>query len=243
MPQLIAMIIIVVGAMIYMFQTFGGTGDKIEGIAQKTSVITEINNIKNGLKLAARAEQISATGNVTITPATTGANPVPAVTTPARYLKALGLQKYFAEQINEQIEKRTAVGVPTGYDSTSWSTNSYGAISFGGTTEKAGGMIISLVADKEGMVPGIFVDFNFADSSLKDSAGFLESQIANDLKDVAYIDRTAKTPKSGVMDRTSGTDTSSIAKRTPKDLGGGTESDGQFIIYFKDFGSNEIVIK
>ena len=104
-------------------------------------------------------------------------------------------------------------------------------------------MIISLVADKEGMVPGIFVDFNFADSSLKDSAGFLESQIANDLKDVAYIDRTAKTPKSGVMDRTSGTDTSSIAKRTPKDLGGGTESDGQFIIYFKDFGSNEIVIK
>ena len=243
MPQLIAMIIIVVGAMIYMFQTFGGTGDKIEGIAQKTSVITEINNIKTGLKLAARAEQISATGNVTITPATTGANPVPAVTTPARYLKALGLQKYFAEQINEQIEKRTAVGVPTGYDSTSWSTNSYGAISFGGTTEKAGGMIISLVADKEGMVPGIFVDFNFADSSLKDSAGFLESQIANDLKDVAYIDRTAKTPKSGVMDRTSGTDTSSIAKRTPKDLGGGTESDGQFIIYFKDFGSNEIVIK
>ena len=243
MPQLIAMIIIVVGAMIYMFQTFGGTGDKIEGIAQKTSVITEINNIKTGLKLAARAEQISATGNVTITPATTGANPVPAVTTPARYLKALGLQKYFAEQINEQIEKRTATGIPTGYDGTSWSTNSYSAISFGGTTEKAGGMIISLVADKEGMVPGIFVDFNFADSSLKDSAGFLESQIANDLKDVAYIDRTAKTPKSGDLDRSTTTDTSSIAKRTPKDLGGGTESDGQFIIYFKDFGSNEIVIK
>ena len=47
MPQLIAMVIVVVGAMIYMFQTFGGTGDKIEGIAQKTSVVTEINNIKN----------------------------------------------------------------------------------------------------------------------------------------------------------------------------------------------------
>ena len=109
MPQLIAMIIIVVGAMIYMFQTFGGTGDKIEGIAQKTSVITEINNIKTGLKLAARAEQISATANVTITPeTTTGGTTTPAVTTPARYLKALGLQKYFAEQINEQIEKRTA---------------------------------------------------------------------------------------------------------------------------------------
>jgi len=47
MPQLIAMVIVVVGAMIYMFQTFGGTGDKIEGIAQKTSVLTEVNNIKN----------------------------------------------------------------------------------------------------------------------------------------------------------------------------------------------------
>ena len=58
MPQLIAMVIVVVGAMIYMFQTFGGTGDKIEGIAQKTSVVTEINNIKNGLKLAAKSENI-----------------------------------------------------------------------------------------------------------------------------------------------------------------------------------------
>ena len=59
------MVIVVVGAMIYMFQTFGGTGDKIEGIAQKTSVITEINNIKNGLKLAARNANIAATENTT----------------------------------------------------------------------------------------------------------------------------------------------------------------------------------
>jgi hypothetical protein len=58
MPQLIAMVIVVVAAMIYMFQTFGGTGDKIEGIAQKTSVITEINNIKNGLQLALRAGDV-----------------------------------------------------------------------------------------------------------------------------------------------------------------------------------------
>lgn len=29
MPQLIAMVIVVVGAMIYMFQTFGGTGDRL----------------------------------------------------------------------------------------------------------------------------------------------------------------------------------------------------------------------
>ena len=59
MPQLIAMVIVVVGAMIYMFQTFGGTGDKIEGIAQKTSIVTEINNVRNGLQLAVRAGDIT----------------------------------------------------------------------------------------------------------------------------------------------------------------------------------------
>ena len=88
MPQLIAMIIIVVGAMIYMFQTFGGTGDKIEGIAQKTSIITEINNIKNGLKLAARAGEIT---TKTTTPEGGGA----AVVT-ASDLQGLAKLKYFA---------------------------------------------------------------------------------------------------------------------------------------------------
>src|SRR5574344_1106583 len=89
MPQLIAMIIIVVGAMIYMFQTFGGTGDKIEGIAQKTSVITEINNIKNGLKVAARAEHISSADSPE--------------GDAKKDLKGLGQLKYFPEQINSQL--------------------------------------------------------------------------------------------------------------------------------------------
>ena len=61
MPQLIAMVIVVVGAMIYMFQTFGGTGDKIEGVAQKGSIITEINNIKDGVKIAAKSGHIETT--------------------------------------------------------------------------------------------------------------------------------------------------------------------------------------
>ena len=91
MPQLIAMIIVVVGAMIYMFQTFGGTGDKIEGIAQKTSIITEINNIKNGIKLAARSGDIrSSVDN------TDPANPKPV----SADLKTLANAAYFAEQIN-----------------------------------------------------------------------------------------------------------------------------------------------
>lgn len=41
-----------------MFQTFGGTGNNIEGMAQKTSVITEINNIKGGISIALRSKDI-----------------------------------------------------------------------------------------------------------------------------------------------------------------------------------------
>ena len=122
MPQLIAMVIVVVGAMIYMFQTFGGTGDKIEGIAQKTSIITEINNIKNGLKLAARSEQIVIT-------TTKDANNADVVT--ASNLKGLGTLKYFAEQINEQLEKNAATAdAADNYVK----ENAYNAISFGGNT-------------------------------------------------------------------------------------------------------------
>ena len=89
MPQLIAMVIVVVGAMIYMFQTFGGTGDKIEGIAQKTSIVTEINNIRNGLQLAVRA------GDVT-------------TSTTLKNLADLG---YFAEQMNTEIKNNTGASV------------------------------------------------------------------------------------------------------------------------------------
>jgi len=245
MPQLIAMIIVVVGAMIYMFQTFGGTGDKIEGIAQKTSVVTEINNIKNGLKLAARAEEIT-TKSETVDGATT-------VT--ASDLKGLADLKYFAEQINDQISNNNITTAP---DTAYVKTNAYNAISFGGTSNEVGGMFVSLVVpnkvaeekDTDGniinaggnRIPGIYVDFNFTGSNLKESAGFLESQIATDLKDVAYIDRKATSATAGSGNRYTKDDKSTIAVRTPGDSTAGTENDGKFIIYFKDFGSNEVVI-
>ena len=89
MPQLIAMVIVVVGAMIYMFQTFGGTGDKIEGVAQKGSIITEINNIKDGVKIAAKSGHIE----------TTAGTDADAVSD----LKGLATLSYFAEQINSQL--------------------------------------------------------------------------------------------------------------------------------------------
>ena len=97
MPQLIAMVIVVVGAMIYMFQTFGGTGDKIEGIAQKTSLMTELNNLKNGLQIAIRTGDLN--NAIADDAATTAINESRAATT----LKTLATNEYFADQINKEL--------------------------------------------------------------------------------------------------------------------------------------------
>ncbi|MDX4064044.1 hypothetical protein Q6A84_07545 [Aliarcobacter skirrowii] len=230
MPQLIAMIIIVVAAMIYMFQTFGGTGDKIEGVAQKTSVITEINNIKSGLKFAARAGKIADAYDATNL---------------EYYNTLIGLAKdnYFAEQMNEQITTDK-----DGNERTDNSFNQYSAISFGGNSANAGdgtgAMLLSLVANAPGAIPGIFVDLSRG--SLKNNAGFLEAEIANDLKGIATIDRLAAVSNAG------GTFSSATALRTTADTAaeqrvpvaatGGTNSDGMFVIYFNDFGSSELVV-
>ena len=230
MPQLIAMVIVVVAAMIYMFQTFGGTGDKIEGVAQKASIITEINNIKDGVKIAAKSGQIAAS----------------AVDDKVNTLKGLAALSYFAEQINAQLTNTT---------NNAANANVYNAISFGGQVVTANtntsDMQLSLVAPgtSSGVkrTPGIYVDFS--KGGLKANAAFLESQIANDLAAVAYIDRTATSAvaKDGVVGSAS-----EIDKRTPAigtvDANGAPVNptsaelgDGKFIIYFKDFGSDEVV--
>ena len=131
MPQLIAMVIVVVGAMIYMFQTFGGTGDKIEGIAQKTSIVTEINNIRNGLQLAVRAGDISNTGTA-------------ATTTQLFDLAQLG---YFADQMNNEIANNTDDAAIT-----NGGGNTYSAISFGG--EDNPGMLLNLVTSNTAATAG-----------------------------------------------------------------------------------------
>jgi hypothetical protein len=228
MPQLIAMVIVVVGAMIYMFQTFGGTGDKIEGVAQKNSVITEINNIKQGLKTGAQQKMISG--------ATTNAAYPDAVKT----LEGLSRIGLFAQQINEQILERSSEGDVV---------NVYNAISFGGngnTTDALNNAIgstnksamkISLVA-LAGHIPGIYVDL--ADGDLSGNASFLESSIAVDLKAIATIDRLAEAPTAA--GKAPDTATTETEKRTPAlTTSGGTNSDGKFIIYFKDFGADELV--
>lgn len=220
MPQLIAMVIVVVGAMIYMFQTFGGTGDKIEGVAQKASIITEINNIRDGIKIAAKSEQIAKSSNLSDDQYTT--------------LEGLANTAYFAEQINDQL-KNSASNTGTTIDD----YNVYKAISFGGDeTATDGALELSLVADKEDYIPGIFVDLS--KGSLKDNASFLEAQLANDLSTIAFIDRSATSASTGTTSAR-GT-TTEIEKRTPADNGqSGTNIDGKFIIYFKDLGSDEVV--
>jgi len=100
MPQLIAMIIVVVGAMIYMFQTFGGTGDKIEGVAQKTSVITEVNNVKIGVRLALKdLNLIKATDSTVVGKVKT--------------LEGIAEEKVFDGPINDQLDTDGATAKDT----------------------------------------------------------------------------------------------------------------------------------
>ena len=218
MPQLIAMVIVVVGAMIYMFQTFGGTGDKIEGVAQKASIITEINNIKDGVKIAARSGHIESSAG-------TDADAV-------KTLEGLAELSYFAEQINEQLDVASQVDTQ----------NTYNAISFGGSKTTAGGMKIQLVTVKE-KIPGLFVDLGFENGSLTDNAAFLEAQIATDIASIAHIDRHAKTASAGtVVWQTTQTDVENrMPGQTTEDITANTKADGKFIIYFNDFGSDEVV--
>ncbi len=181
MPQLIAMVLVVVGALVYMFQTFGGTGNNIEGMAQKTSVITEINNIKSGISIALRSKDIDyATTNNGLD-----------ITT----LKDLADKEYFTTQINQQINKN--------FENNATQTNVYDTISFGSD----GSMKISLVINDRATqvetglenigtvtttktqidwVPGINVKIS---ESLNENKAFLESQLAKDLEAIAWVDR------------------------------------------------------
>ncbi|OCL88266.1 hypothetical protein [Arcobacter porcinus] len=230
MPQLIAMIIIVVGAMIYMFQTFGGTGDKITGVAQKTSIITEINNIKSGLQFAARDKVIYGS--------TEGDDKTDVDEPKVKSLQALAELNYFAEQINEQLTTNKAGAkraIAAGF-------NRYGAISFGGNSGNAededSDMILSLVVEKD-MIPGIFVDLS--KGGLKDNAPFLENQISNDLKGIAFIDRKANSAKASSTKQEAGANATGVKTRLPIESTDGKNDDGMFTVYFTDFGASEVV--
>lgn len=219
MPQLIAMIIIVVGAMIYMFQTFGGTGDKIEGIAQKTSIITEINNIRNGLQLAVRAGDIKT--NTTLVD-----------------LANLG---YFAEQMNQEIKNNTATVTASDTSDLRTDKNTYSAISFGG--ENNPGLFLTLVKGNKDTRPGIRVQFTGA---LDGNKGFLESQISTDLQAVAAVDRKTKDGSAVALKAGSGevpkdNRPASIKDTTVDPVEAGTladnaseMTDGVFTVYFRD---------
>jgi hypothetical protein len=222
MPQLIAMIIVVVAAMIYMFQTFGGTGDKIEGIAQKTSAITEINNIRNGLQIAVRGGEVSAKS---VAATQTEAAIVPTT------LKALADVGYFAEQINTDLKDNTITT-----KGTNKGTNTYSAISFGG--EDSGAMLIDLVLNSTAATgtaitkrPGIRVKFT---GSLATNAGFLESQLATDLESIASIDRTTTDGSAVALDKDGNVPTTNASTT------GTSATDGIFTIYFKDMPTSII---
>lgn len=204
MPQLIAMIIVVVGAMIYMFQTFGGTGDKIEGIAQKSTILTEINNIKNGVQLALRSDSVYNTSE-------TEATADNVVTS----LRGIGVLEFFPEQINNQLKSKAA------------GTNVYQAISFGaGNTLEITLVLPSTDAASTNTArPGLFVDLS--KGNLATNAGFLEKQLIQDLKALAAIDEHATALSYNALNL----DGDIVTKTT---AGTGTDVDGKFMIYFKD---------
>jgi len=207
MPQLIAMVIVVVGAMIYMFQTFGGTGDKIEGIAQKTSIMTEINNIKNGLQLAVRSGELKASDGDT-----SGA---------VKTLEGLAELEYFADQINNELQSDN--------DATLDTKNTYQAISFGSGSN----LEITLVTPAKTAItnarPGLFIDLT--KGNLKSNAGFLEKQLATDLKALASIDsKTKLSTKVAVLNEDGTIKTAGATD--------GTDTDGTFTLYFKDIPAN-----
>lgn len=221
MPQLIAMVIVVVGAMIYMFQTFGGTGDKIEGIAQKTSIVTEINNIRNGLQLAVRA------GDINTTPTT---------------LKDLAVLGYFADQMNTEIANNVGASVYSDVAADAAGSNkklnTYSAISFGG--EDNPGLIINMIVGAVGTAPGIRVQFL---NSLSGNAAFLESQLATDLAAIATIDRTTVNGAvvaiaNGEVPVANRPSTVIDSTGTAGTASGTALSDGIMTIYFKDMPTN-----
>lgn len=220
MPQLIAMVIVVVGAMIYMFQTFGGTGDKIEGVAQKTSIVTEINNIRNGLQLAVRAGDI----------------------TTATTLKALADLGYFAGQMNTELSNNTGASVYSATAATAETSvgklNTYSAISFGG--ENNPGLIINMVVGGTNTAPGIRIQFL---NELAGNASFLESQLANDLAAIATIDRTtvngsAVAIADGEVPVANRPSTVVDSAGNAGTATGAALTDGIMTIYFKDMPAN-----
>lgn len=208
MPQLIAMVIVVVGAMIYMFQTFGGTGDKIEGVAQKSSIITEINNIKNGVQLALRGDAVYNTSETEAV-----ANNL------VDSLSGIARLEYFPEQINNQLKDASAT-TPT---------NTYKAISFGaGNTLEITLLLPSTDAAADANArPGLFIDLS--KGSLATNAGFLEKQITQDLKSLAAID-THALAATGYKALDADGDITTPTTGTA----GTTDVDGMFTIYFKD---------
>ena len=205
-----------------MFQTFGGTGDKIEGVAQKTSIVTEINNVKNGLQLAMRGSDITA------------ANP--------NTLAGLARLAYFADQMNLEIGNNVGVIAFTATADINRNANTYTAISFGGETNPA--LFLSYIpVAAAGDRPAIRVQFA-QNGTLWTNRAFLEAQLANDLQAIAAIDRTnVDGTRVGIVDNevplANRPATINVANN-PTNNGAGTAADaallgdGVFTIYFKD---------
>jgi hypothetical protein len=213
------MIVVIVVAMVYMFQTFGGTGDKIEAVAQKSAIFTEINNIKTGISLANKSKSLENEG---------GSHAKRAET-----LEGLADLGYFDSIINQQI-KNSDDNSGAGDDN----FNVYKAITFGGSTATGpADLEISLVVPDDdtnltAYRPGIFVKIQERLDTVKD---FLEVQMAADLEDIAYVDKNATVAEvDKITFDENGDYVAGVGEHN------GTDTDGMFTIYFKDLPQGHI---
>ncbi len=229
MPHILASLVTVIVATVYMFQTFGGTSSKLDSVAQKAVILTEIENIKKGLQFYMSFEQMTSTTT----------------------LKDLADLTCFAPSINEQLKKDYTtfqtkldnLTIPTGVASTDYDyikgdrgnafENTYSAISLGARENPS--LLISLLTNKSGtnpqrFIPGIRVQLL---GKLEKEKAWLERQIIQELKSIAYIDTRATW--GDYMLGKDCTDNGGFCFSSPNQTSfSSLAPDGIFTLYFKD---------
>ncbi len=234
MPQMLASFVAVIIATVYLFQTFGGTSDKLDLVAQKSVVIGEIENIKKGLQFYMSFGKMDSNTS----------------------LEHLANLSCFAPIINEQLKNTpdaTGSGLKNflsgktdnhyyGYLNASNGPfvgkqnlvlkNTYSAISFGSREKPS--LLISLIlkqgiANTQETIPGIRVQLL---GKLEKEKAWMEKQIVEELRSIAYIDVVATWGEYTLVKNT----TNKIWSFNPsgQDIFTNNRLDGIFTLYFKD---------
>ncbi len=211
MPLLIAAVVGIAGAMIYLFSSYGNTTDTIKLVAMKPGIMTEINNIKDGVKNLMILESDNIAG-----------------LTLGSVVASEAIDETMRDSVFPVADTSTGtIGTEKWEAADGNATAVYRSISFGNK------MFLTVKPAATGERAEIIVDIHQLGG---DNAGFLEKQLKNDLSPVADVNTsiciTAQgTSVSSGYDTTSGHDglsTTTLGKCT------GNKEDGIFSVRFKD---------